>query len=216
MIESSSRDPVTLWSDLSQGWISGQETEWFDEQLGGRFYSYNNLLVCRWDYLAMQTEGEEIRRNLMLKEAHLEFLFAQPDLLRRDFIDSFDFPFGRVDLVKKRSGALALHLYTSVCEFPREFFGNAIQLNAQLKQWKIPPMTPMAFHSTALYFSRTTMPLLLPIFGRRSFLSGELSTYLNKDMDRMKIILSKNYKNKTHQAVWKHVRKMMGDTYDRA
>lgn len=211
MIETVSRDPISLWNDLAVGWVSGQERSWFDEQIGSDFYSYNNLLVCKWDYLSFELEGEKIRRSLALKHPVSHFFNEGPRFREKvQFVESYRGSTFCFDVLKKSTGERQGHVHSSKVEFPREFFKLLSQIDVDLRHWKVESMLPVAFHITALRFSRTTLPLLLPLLGRGAFMDEELSQFLNKDYSNMKRILSPSYPKKMRQRVWKHVNRLMG------
>lgn len=211
MIDHNSRDPISLWNDLALGWLSGQE-DWIDAMIGPRSYSYNNLFVCRWDYSAIEREGEDLRKKMLVKPVQVREDFERPEPSKKPvYVDTIDTSFGYFDLLHRPSKRPQVHVNARVVELPRQFLSICIECNAYFRALRLDPMTPVAFHITALYFNRITMPLLFPIFGRRSFIDYRISEALNRDLDRLGYITSKKYPNKLHRKIWRHVKKMLGE-----
>ncbi len=206
MIQITSRDPLILWNDLCATWLSGQEPGWIDEKVGPRYYSYNNLMVCRWDYFAMEGEGERIRMNLALPSPQIQR--GNLRVVRPVEIESTSW--GHIHYLKKEGNKTQIHVYLPLIEMPKGYMKIMLSLNQILKERKVVPMTPIALHSTALYFNRTNLAYFYLLFGRRSFLDPALSMALIKDIGRLSKILSDGYENLAHKGAWMHAVKMLG------
>lgn len=208
MIVTNSRDLLTLFHDLAVGWVSGQETTWIDERIGPNDVAYNCLLTGRWDHRAMQIEGQRLAGLMRVSP-----IFANWRTFENGTgVHSYNLgSYVRLDILRKGSGSVTYHVYVPEIEFPRSFFQLLVSLDEIFNSEKVGYLAPVAFHITRLNFSRTTMPFLLPILGRRAFFDVELSETLNKDLDNLKTILSPDYRNKKKQAVWALVKKHMGN-----
>ena len=209
MITISSRDLIALWHDLATGFLSGQE-DWIDERIGSNYIAYHCLLAGGWDHRPFTTEGENLRTLMKIPEKPFDDFHIRVGANGDQLIESIFIGGTRIDKLRKKSGILSFHIYQSSIEFPRKFFTLLVGLDQLFQNWKVPHLTPVALHITALKFNLITMPFLLPVLGRRAFFNIELSEVLNKDLDNLKRILAPDYPYKKHQAVWKLVKERMG------
>lgn len=219
MIVLASRTPITLWSDLCSGWISGQE-DWTEEAGGARYVSYANLLTCHWDYRAMDSEGITLLRDLAAQKASAtngapvaEEVFPE----KKTYV-TWDRPtllnlyrVGLIEFVKKHTGEVQVHVHVTTVDAVREFAELLFALNEYFKAVKVPQGTTIVFQVTRMTLSFFAMPLLMPILGKRAFFDFQLLERLNRDIRKLEtVIFKEEYKNKAHQEVWKHVVQVMG------
>lgn len=209
LITIQSRDLVSLWFDLASGWISGQET-WIDEKIGRNHIAYHCLLTGGWDHRPFESEGENLTDLMRLKIPQVPAQDYPTTLNGSLGVYSYDLGQIRIDSLRKANRALSFHVYVPRIEFPRNFFDLLLNIDALFEHWKVPHLTPVGLHITALEFSEVTMPFLLPIMGRKAFFSAELSEIINTDLDNLSFILSEKYTRKKHQAVWRLVKKRLG------
>jgi len=216
MIVINARDPITLWQNLCSGWISGQE-DWIEDRTSTRYYSYANLLSTHWLYAEIDGRLPELIRDLGLKGLKDMKIPPAPayilERMQKDrFIEGFPMAWGHIDLVKKsRETQVQVHAYIRdldvTCDFPSWIY----EMDQLYKGMRLDEATPTVIHSTAFHFSRITMPLLMPILGKRAFFDYELSAIMNKDIQRLDTVIFKDdFKNKRLQAVWRHVIDVMG------
>lgn len=201
-----SRDPITLWSDLCSGWLSGQEQEWIDEVEGARYYSYNNLFSFNWDYHAVDGEGGRIMSICSVKAPETVHVPGST----KDSVHVCPTKWGELHVLTKKAGQKQAHLYTDQLELSRGLLKMILGLQACFRTIGLGAMIPVAIHSTCAYFNRVNLPYLYAIFGRRVFLDVNLTAILNRDIDNLKNILSKKYKNKGHQRVWMRAVEVLG------
>ncbi len=206
MITITSRDPITLWSDICSGWLSGQEQDWIEEVEGARYYSYSNLFTCHWDYHSVEHEGRSILSACAIKNVK----GVEVPGSSKDAVLVKPTPWGELHILTKKSGAKQVHLYTDQLELCRGFLKLMVGLQTAFHTIGLSAMIPTAIHSTCAYFNRVNLPFLYAVFGRRVFLDTQLTILLNRDIDNLKKILSKDYRNKGHQRVWKHVVEILG------
>lgn len=236
MIMINARDPIELWYNLCSGWVSGQE-DWIEEKSGSMFFSYNNVMAVRWDYNTVENQGKDLLYNLGYKRkgtklTQLRNKYVDEKALQKlkkvyqsavkneksRFLYGMNFKMEPersggcltgLQIMKKQNGSFGVHIYIKVCELPKKFAADLQLFNQIFRDLEIPNMTSVAIHSTALFFWRITMPLLLPILGRQAFFNHEVIDLLNKDIGKLDRILHQSYKYKSHQAVWAHVRSIM-------
>lgn len=212
MIVTQSHDLIALWHDIGMGWLSGQEPNWIDERIGSNYIAYNSLLVGRWDHRLMETEGSNLASLMKISSKSSDRLMTPAILTNGSYGLHRALLYWGISLesLRKKSGVIGFHVQVPVVEYPRDFFELILTVDSFLHRWKVPHMSPVAFHITMLKFSTVTMPFLLPVMGRRAFFDAELNERLNSDLDNLSYILSPDYPNKEKQEVWNLVKNHMG------
>lgn len=201
MIYLNSRDPISLYSDLMTGFLSGQE-DWVQEVDGGKHFTYANLFTCLWDYQAISIEGRKFLTTCAIKKGKYgPFEVEQGSNLRFSKTS-----FGEVHFLNRKQ----VHVYVRELELIRNYFKVIQELQALFAQEKVEIMTSVALHTSVATFSEKYLPMLYALFGRRAFLNPTLSTRLNLEIDNLQKILKPQYKNKSHQKVWEHVVSIIG------
>lgn len=215
MINQRSRDPLSLWFDLCNGWLSGQET-WIEEAVRHKYMSYSNLFVCGWDFHVLRNEGRKVFNVFGVKRKE-KFTEWVPPIIPKIEGDHFLFEYPKVKgisaihFLKKSKSPIQAHVYVASVEFPMGYLKLIHKLNQIFTLSRVPQGTGVAIHSTEAYFSRITMPLLLPVLGRNAWIDGELTAIMEHDRAILPRILSPKYRYKKHQKVWARVREIMGE-----
>lgn len=210
MITLQSRDLISLWFDLANGWVSGQEV-WIDELIGTNQIAYHCLLTAGWDHRPFESEGNNLRSLMRIPENPFDQIPIRISTNGNAMIESFLLGTTRIDKLRKKSGTTSYHVYHPSIEFPRKFFALLTGLDYLFRSWGVPHMTPVALHITALKFSEVTVPFLLPILGRRAFFDAKLSEIIEAGLDHLDYIVeSQEFRRKKERAVWKLVKKRLG------